>query len=76
MEITNRQILKELVQNEMPFGKYKGRKLIDLPEFYLSWFQSKGFPSGKLGKQLALVYEIKINGLDYLFEPLRKDFKN
>ena len=66
------KILLDLVKAEMPFGKYKGRKLIDLPEFYLAWFSQKGFPKGKLGEQLALVHEIKINGLEYLFAPLRK----
>ena len=66
------KILLDLVRVEMPFGKYKGRKLIDLPEFYLAWFSKKGFPKGKLGEQLALVHEIKINGLEYLFAPLRK----
>ena len=66
------KILLDLVKVEMPFGKYKGRKLIDLPEFYLAWFSKKGFPKGKLGEQLALVHEIKMNGLEYLFAPLRK----
>lgn len=59
----------ELSQAKMPFGKYSGRLLLDLPEPYLVWFSQKGFPSGKLGRQLAAVYEIKINGLEYLFEP-------
>lgn len=51
----------------MPFGKYKGLRLIDLPEPYLVWFSRKGFPSGVLGGQLREVYEIKRNGLEYLF---------
>lgn len=67
----NHQQLLELAQMKMPFGKYAGRLLIDLPEPYVVWFAGKGFPSGKLGRMLAIVYEIKINGLEYLFEPLR-----
>lgn len=65
------QQLLELAQMKMPFGKYAGRLLIDLPEPYVVWFAGKGFPPGKLGHMLAIVYEIKINGLEYLFEPLR-----
>ncbi len=56
----------------MPFGKYKGIILADLPVSYLEWFQRKGFPPGKLGMQLATVYEIKLNGLGHLLNPLRK----
>ena len=52
---------------KMPFGKYKGVRLIDLPEPYLVWFCQKGFPEGTLGEQLQAVYEIKRNGLEYLF---------
>ena len=63
--------LEELVQSKMPYGKYKGRVLCDLPEYYLVWYHSKGFPKGKLGEQLATMYEIKLNGLDYLLKPLR-----
>jgi hypothetical protein len=55
----------------MPFGKYQGRLLIDLPEPYLVWFAQQGFPAGKLGRMLATVHTIKVNGLEYLFEPLR-----
>ena len=54
----------------MPFGKYQGRKLIDLPEPYVVWFAQQGFPKGRLGKMLAIIYEIKVNGLEYLFDPL------
>ncbi len=56
----------------MPFGKYAHRRLIDLPEPYVVWYANKGFPPGKLGQMLAIVHEIKINGLEYLFEPLRQ----
>ena len=66
------QILMELVKIQMPFGKYKGRILCDLPEPYLVWFHQKGFPSGKIGVLLSTLYEIKLNGLEYLLKPLRK----
>jgi hypothetical protein len=64
--------LLALVKMRMPFGKYQGRRLIDLPEPYVVWFANQGFPEGKLGRMLQAVYEIKVNGLEYLFEPLRK----
>ncbi|BHH82341.1 DUF3820 family protein [Desulforhopalus sp. 52FAK] len=63
--------LLELSKATMPFGKYSGRRLVDLPEPYVVWFAGQGFPPGKLGQQLAIVYEIKVNGLEYLFGPLR-----
>lgn len=63
--------LLELSEAIMPFGKYSGRRLVDLPEPYVVWFAQQGFPAGKLGRQLATVYEIKVNGLEYLFEPLK-----
>lgn len=72
MEQPNPEILKELVVQEMPFGKYKGRKLSDLPVYYLEWFAAKGFPGGKLGMQLATLYEIKTNGLGEILESLKK----
>ncbi len=65
------QLLLQLVSMKMPFGKYKDTLLCDLPVFYLNWFKRKGFPKGKLGILLQTMYEIKINGLDYLLEPLR-----
>ena len=64
-------VLLKLAKVRMPFGKYKERRLIDLPEPYVVWFSQKGFPSGQLGNMLRMVYEIKVNGLEYLFEPLR-----
>lgn len=63
--------LVKLATMTMPFGKYAGRLLMDLPEDYVLWFYNKGFPEGELGKLLALLYEIKLNGLDDLLEPLR-----
>lgn len=68
----NPEILLELVTFKMPFGKYKDRVVADLPEHYLVWYASKGFPKGKLGMMLQTMYEIKLNGLDYLLKPLRK----
>ncbi|WP_419176316.1 DUF3820 family protein [Desulfosediminicola sp.] len=66
------QALLELTETKMPFGKYSGRLLIDLPERYVVWFAGEGFPPGKLGVMLQTVYEIKVNGLEYLFDPIRK----
>jgi uncharacterized protein (DUF3820 family) len=65
-------LLKALVSMPMPFGKYKGTLLCNLPVSYLEWFQREGFPKGKLGMLLATMYEIKINGLEKLLEPLKK----
>jgi len=62
--------LIDLANAKMPYGKYQGRYLINLPEAYLVWYRQKGFPSGKLGRQLALVLEIKMNGLSELIYPL------
>jgi uncharacterized protein (DUF3820 family) len=65
------QDLQLLVTQEMPFGKYKGRTLADLPGHYLNWFAREGFPSGEIGRLLALMQEIDHNGLSYLLAPLR-----
>jgi uncharacterized protein (DUF3820 family) len=56
----------------MPYGKYKGTLLCNMPEYYLVWFKQQGFPKGKLGQQLETLYDIKLNGLEYLLEPLKK----
>jgi uncharacterized protein (DUF3820 family) len=64
------KILIDAVNQVMPFGKYQGRKLLELPEPYLVWFHKQGFPAGKLGNQLALMYEIKLNGLENMLRPL------
>ncbi len=68
----NSEILLELVKVKMPYGRYQGITLANLPVSYLEWFQRKGFPEGKLGMMLATMYEIKSNGLEYLLEPLKK----
>jgi len=65
------QALLELAAARMPYGRYAGQLLVDLPEGYVVWLAGRGFPAGKLGRQLQAVYEIKLNGLEYLFEPLR-----
>lgn len=62
--------LVKLANTRMPYGKYKGRFLVHLPEPYLVWYRSKGFPQGQLGNQLNLMLEIKINGLEHLIYPL------
>jgi len=67
----NQELFLKLAKYRMPFGKYKNRLLIDLPEPYVIWFANKGFPQGQLGDMLRIVHEIKINGLEYLFDPLR-----
>jgi uncharacterized protein len=66
------EILKTLIVMKMPFGKYKGTLLCNLPVSYLEWFARKGFPPGKMGTLLSTLYEIKINGLDYLLNNLKK----
>ncbi len=64
------QQLVDAINQTMPFGKYVGRKLLELPEPYLVWFSQKGFPEGKLGQQLALMHEVKVNGLESMLQPL------
>ena len=62
--------MKSALEQIMPFGKYKGQRLIDLPEPYLVWSSQQGFPEGLLGEQLALAYEVKLNGLETMLKPL------
>jgi uncharacterized protein (DUF3820 family) len=71
-EQPNPTLLLELVKTRMPFGKYKDKLLCDLPVSYLEWFGRKGFPKGKLGMQLQTLYEIQLNGLGALLEPLKR----
>lgn len=63
----DRDAFLKLADYTMPFGRYKGRRLVDLPETYVVWFKRQGFPEGELGRLLAIVYEVKLNGLEYLF---------
>ncbi|RXP46581.1 hypothetical protein EC396_13745 [Lutibacter sp. HS1-25] len=72
MENKQHQQLIKLANTKMPYGKYKGRFLIDLPEHYIVWYNSKGFPSGTFGDQLRLIYEIKLNGLEDLVRKLKE----
>ncbi|MGV8878909.1 MAG: DUF3820 family protein [Sphingobacteriaceae bacterium] len=67
----NPQLIVELVTLKMPFGKYQNSLICDLPEYYLVWYHQKGFPAGKLGMLMATMYEIKLNGLEYLLTPLK-----
>ncbi|TXD46655.1 DUF3820 family protein [Polaribacter sp. IC073] len=70
----DRQFLIDLAKMKMPFGKYQGRFLIDLPEHYIVWYKTKGFPNGKLGKQMELVYELQLNGLEDIIRKIRQDY--
>lgn len=68
----NPENLQRLLTREMPFGKYKGRLIADLPGDYLNWFAREGFPAGEIGRLLALMHEIDHNGLTFLLDPLRE----
>lgn len=75
--IFNKEILVESLVYPMPFGKYKNVKVCDLPVFYLEWFLNKdGFPKGKLGDMMTLIYQIKLNGLEEMIEQLKKESKS
>lgn len=76
LQAMNPELLPLLVTRAMPYGKYKGRLIADLPGNYLNWFARKGFPPGELGMLLALMQEMDHNGLSHLLEPLRKRQKN
>ena len=75
-EQMDKEILIQIVTTKMPFGKYKDTLLCDLPMAYLEWFLRKdGFPAGKLGQQLATVYEIKLNGLEAILKDLKSKYE-
>lgn len=68
------QQLVKLAHTKMPFGKYEGRFLIDLPEYYVVWFKNNGFPKGTLGEQLQLIYELKLNGMEEILRNIRRHY--
>jgi len=70
----DKQFLIDLAHTKMPYGKYKGRYLIDLPEHYVVWYHAKGFPKGKLGSMLTTVYELKVNGLEQIVRNIKAHF--
>lgn len=70
-----KQLLIKLAHTKMPFGKYEGQYLIDLPEHYIVWYHNKGFPTGQLGDMLGLVYELKLNGLEELVRNIKKQYQ-
>lgn len=67
----NAEDLPKLVKTEMPFGKHQGTRIADLPSNYLAWFAREGFPKGEIGRLLALMHEMDVNGLRELLRPLR-----
>jgi hypothetical protein len=70
----SKQFLLKLANTKMPYGKYEGRFMIDLPEYYVVWYRNKGFPKGQIGEMLATVYELKLNGLEELVRRLRRKY--
>ncbi|MFH6773040.1 DUF3820 family protein [Gaetbulibacter aestuarii] len=72
--LPDKEFLIKLAHTKMPFGQYKDRYLIDLPEHYMVFYHRKGFPKGQLGLMMAQVYELKINGLEYLVRKIKKEY--
>jgi len=72
----DREFLIKLAHTKMPYGKYKSRYLIDLPEYYIVWYHTKGFPKGKLGEMLHTIYELKLNGLEDLIRNIKRQYPN
>lgn len=76
VKLVNNVDLEGLANMRMPYGKYQGKLLVEIPETYYIWYRQKGFPKGKLGDQLGVMLEIKINGLEDLIYPLIKKLTN
>ncbi len=74
MLANNQQYLVKLAHTKMPFGKYKGYELINLPEHYIVWYKNKGFPKGQLGEMLQLVHELQLNGLEDIVRNIKNNF--
>jgi len=74
LPVSNQEYLVKLAHTKMPFGKYKGRDLINIPEHYIVWYNNKGFPKGQLGEMLQLVYELQLNGLEDLVRNIKRKF--
>ncbi|CAM3480834.1 Cytoplasmic protein [Flavobacterium longum] len=72
--VPEKEFLIKLAYAKMPFGKFEGRYLIDLPEYYLVWYKNKGFPAGLLGQQMQQVYELQLNGLEDLVRNIRRQY--
>ena len=72
--LSDKEYLIKLAHTKMPFGKYKGRDLINLPEHYIVWYNNKGFPKGQLGDMLKLVYELQLNGLEDLVRNIKHKY--
>jgi hypothetical protein len=70
------EFLIQMVRFKMPYGKYEGWYITSLPVHYLEWFQRKGFPDGRLGQYLATMYEVKINGLEGILQPIKKRYQH
>ncbi len=71
---SNKDFLVKMAHTKMPFGKYKGYFLLDIPEYYYSWFSLKGFPQGALGQMMEQMYDIKINGLESIIKNIQRQF--
>tara|TARA_R100001369_G_scaffold2859_1_gene9230 strand:+ start:7926 stop:8153 length:228 start_codon:yes stop_codon:yes gene_type:complete len=71
----SKEALIELAHYKMPFGKYKDRYLVDVPEYYYVWYRQKGFPKGKLGNMMMQMHDIKINGLEELIYNIKRNFR-
>ncbi len=72
--IPDKNALIELAHYKMPFGKYKNNYLVDIPEYYYTWFKQKGFPDGKLGNMMQQMHDIKVNGLEDLIKNIQRNF--